>query len=159
MCPAIWDRGVHLSKRFIETPDFPVKEVSEQSAKEKQGGGRPPHWEMVFWWTRKPLASARAIIAGALLPAGIDKNRFIRALRLNEKVAHRYNPSIPDDWRKYFEGKTLLDPFAGFGSIPLEALRLGLSVTAVELLPTAYVFLKVVLEYSLKYVSRVKKVS
>ncbi len=145
--------------RFIETSDFPVKEVSEQSAKEKQGGGRPPHWEMVFWWTRKPLASARAVIAGALLPAGIDRNRFIRALRLNENVAHRYNPSIPDEWREYFEGKTLLDPFAGFGSIPLEALRLGLSVTAVELLPTAYVFLKAVLEFPLKYGDRMKEVN
>ncbi len=146
-------------KRFIETPDFPVKEVSEQSAKEKQGGGRPPHWEMVFWWTRKPLASARAIIAGALLPAGIDKREFIRAMRLNENVAHRHNPAIPEEWRKYFEGKTLLDPFAGFGSIPLEALRLGLSATAVELLPTAYVFLKAVLEYPLRYGSRMKEVS
>ncbi len=145
--------------RFIETPDFPVKEVSEQSAKEKQGGGRPPHWEMVFWWTRKPLASARAIIAGALLPAGIDKREFIRAMRLNENVAHRHNPAIPEEWRKYFEGKTLLDPFAGFGSIPLEALRLGLSATAVELLPTAYVFLKAVLEYPLKYGGRMKEVS
>ena len=146
-------------KRFIETPDFPVKEVSEQSAKEKQGGGRPPHWEMVFWWTRKPLASARAIIAGALLPAGIDRREFIRAMRLNENVAHRHNPAIPEEWRKYFEEKTLLDPFAGFGSIPLEALRLGISATAVELLPTAYVFLKAVLEYPLKYGGRMKEVS
>ena len=56
-------------RRFIETPDFPVDVVNEASAKEKQGGGRPPYWEMVFWWTRKPLAGARAVIAGALLPA------------------------------------------------------------------------------------------
>ncbi|MEM1606501.1 MAG: hypothetical protein QXW41_09675, partial [Fervidicoccaceae archaeon] len=41
--------------------------------------------------------------------------------------------------------------FAGFGSIPLEAMRLGLEATAVELLPTAYVFLKAVLEYPAKY--------
>ncbi|MCD6348015.1 MAG: DUF1156 domain-containing protein [Candidatus Korarchaeota archaeon] len=44
----------------METPDFSLKEVSAALAKEKQGGGRPPHREMVFWWTRKPLASARA---------------------------------------------------------------------------------------------------
>ncbi|MEM3489363.1 MAG: hypothetical protein QXO75_06895, partial [Nitrososphaerota archaeon] len=44
-----------------------------------------------------------------------------------------------------FDGVELLDPFAGFGSIPLEAMRLGLKATAVELLPTAYVFLKAVL--------------
>jgi putative DNA methylase len=42
----------------------------------------------------------------------------------------------------------LLDPFAGFGSIPLEAVRLGLGeVVATELLPTAVVFLRAILEY------------
>nr|WP_228009334.1 hypothetical protein [Fervidicoccus fontis] len=40
------------------------------------------------------------------------------------------------------EGRKLLDPFAGFGSIPLEGMRFGSNATAVELLPTAYVFLK-----------------
>ncbi len=55
---------------------------------------------------------------------------------LDEKTPHRFNPRIPNDWKKYFEGKKLLDPFAGFGSIPLKGLRLGLDVTAVELLPT-----------------------
>jgi putative DNA methylase len=44
-------------------------------------------------------------------------------------------------------GKKVLDPFAGFGSIPLEAARLGAEAVAVELLPTAYVFLKAVLEF------------
>jgi hypothetical protein len=48
-------------RRFIESVRFPFQEVSEASAVEK-GPGRPPHWEMVFWWTRKPLISARAII-------------------------------------------------------------------------------------------------
>ena len=47
-------------KAFIESPRFPVNIVNQAAAKEKQGGGRPEFWEMVFWWTRKPLASARA---------------------------------------------------------------------------------------------------
>jgi putative DNA methylase len=41
-----------------------VRKISEALAIEKSSG-RPPHWEMVFWWTRKPLISARAVIAGA----------------------------------------------------------------------------------------------
>jgi len=106
---------------------------------------------MVFWWTRKPLASARAVIAGCLLPEDIDVNEFVRALRFNEKVVHRHNPVLPEMWKKYFSGKRLLDPFAGFGSIPLEGLRLGSDITAVELLPVAYVILKAVLEYPTKY--------
>ena len=45
----------------------------------------------------------------------------------------------------------MLDPFAGFGCIPFEALRLGLEVTAGELLPTAYIFLKAILEYPAEF--------
>ncbi|MEL9908252.1 MAG: DUF1156 domain-containing protein [Candidatus Nezhaarchaeales archaeon] len=135
-------------RRFIETPEFPVDVVNEASAKEKQGGGRPPYWEMVFWWTRKPLAGARAVIAGTLLPADTNPAEFKYNLRLTEKVAHGKNPNVPPKWREIFSKSRLLDPFAGFGSIPLEAIRLGIGeAVAVELLPTAYVFLKAVLEY------------
>ena len=146
--PRVHGMSKEEDKRFIETPEFPIREVNEASAREKQGGARPPHWEMVFWWTRKPLASARAVIAGSLLPAGTSPWEFKRYLRLDEKVPHRKNPNIPPSWRERFERAKLLDPFAGFGSIPLEGARLGLGeVVAVELLPTAYVFLKAVLEY------------
>jgi putative DNA methylase len=65
-----------------------------------------------------------------------------------ENVPHRENPNPPPEWRERFAKMKVLDPFAGFGSIPLEAVRLGFGeVVAVELLPTAYVFLKAVLEY------------
>ena len=138
-----------MDRVFIETANFPVNEVNEASAKEKQGGGRPPYWEMVFWWTRKPLASARAIIAGSLLPSSTASPDFKYNLKLfRDIVTHRKNPTIPVGWREIFENSKLLDPFAGFGSIPLEAIRLGIGeVVAVELLPTAYIFLKAVLEY------------
>nr|WP_193322885.1 DUF1156 domain-containing protein [Pyrobaculum calidifontis] len=125
---------------------LPIDEINELSKVEK-GPGRPPHWEMVFWWTRKPLAGARAIIAAALLD-DINPQQFLTHLfpcRGERKTVHTCNPSPRLVER--LRGKKLLDPFAGFGSIPLEALRLGLDATAVELLPTAYVFLKAVLEY------------
>jgi len=138
-------------RRFIESPKFPVALVSAASAKEKRGGGLPPFWQMIFWWTRKPLASARAVIAGCLLPENVNIDEFMQALRLNEKIAHSHNPTVPEKWKRYFEGKKLLDPFAGFGSIPLEAARLGLNATAAELLPSCYIFLKAVLEYPLRY--------
>ena len=134
-------------KLFIETPHFPIREVNQASASEKLGGGRPDFWEMVFWWTRKPLASARAIIAGAALPEAVNISEFIYRLRLGERVAHRHDPNIAP-WVERFKKLKLLDPFAGFGSIPLEATRLNVGeVVAVELLPTAYIFLKAVLEY------------
>ncbi len=148
-----------MERRFIESVNFPFSVISEASAVEK-GPGRPPHWEMVFWWTRKPLISARAIIAGCLLPEKTNVSEFLYNIGVRRKgkradgriifdgTPHRVKP------RYRFEGVKLLDPFAGFGSIPLEGLRLGLDVTAVELLPVAYVFLKAVLEYPAKYGER-----
>ncbi|MEM4557846.1 MAG: DUF1156 domain-containing protein, partial [Desulfurococcaceae archaeon] len=132
---------------------LPVEPVNEYSSVEK-GPGRSPHWEMVFWWTRKPLAGARAVIAAALLEADAYQSaeQFLNDLfpcRRERKTVHACNPSKRLVER--LRGKRLLDPFAGFGSIPLEALRLGLDAVAVELLPTAYVFLKAVLEYPRKY--------
>jgi len=53
--PTLLERGI------------PIDAINYYSSAEK-GPGRPPHWEMVFWWTRKPLAGARAIIAASLLP-------------------------------------------------------------------------------------------
>jgi putative DNA methylase len=132
-------------KRFIESVKFPYPKISEASAVEK-GPGRPPHWEMVFWWTRKPLISARAVIAGCLLPENTRPSEFLRSIGIGvEKAAHKVQPKLR------FEGVKLLDPFACFGSIPLEGMRLGLSVAACDLLPVGYVFLKAVLEYPAKY--------
>jgi putative DNA methylase len=137
-----------LGSSFLESPGFPVDDVNEASAGEKQGGGRPEFWEMVFWWTRKPLAGARAVIAGALLPDGVSVYSFRSWLGLDRGVAHRVNPRLPEAYQRVFSKARLLDPFAGFGSIPLEAVRLGVGeVVAVELLPVAYVLLKAVLEY------------
>ena len=135
--------------KFIESVKFPFSEVSDASAVEK-GPGRPPHWEMVFWWTRKPLISARAVIAGCLLPEDTDPDEFLYkiGIRKSKSKNKKYDQSPHRVEPLYrFEGVRLLDPFAGFGSIPLEALRLGLDATAVELIPSAYVFLKAVLEY------------
>ncbi|MEM2637350.1 MAG: DUF1156 domain-containing protein, partial [Candidatus Korarchaeota archaeon] len=135
-----WTNVQVPEKAFIESYKFPWSTISEYSAVEK-GPARPPHWEMVFWWTRKPLISARAIIAGSLLQENNSQN-FLSDIGINKKskAAHNNQP-------RNFGKIKLLDPFAGFGSIPLEAMRLGLETTAVELLPTPYVFLKAVLEF------------
>ena len=142
---------------MLESGSFPVEIVNIASAKEK-GPGRPPFWEMVFWWTRKPLASSRAVILASLLPGDFNPERFTRIVYPSyegrgrfSKTPHYLNPNtrLPDkEIYEKISGASLLDPFAGFGSIPLEAVRLGLKeVVASELLPTAVVFLRAVLEY------------
>ena len=61
------------------------------------------------------------------------------------------------DWfraeiRKAYGGRApkVLDPFAGGGAIPLEAMRLGCEVTAVDINPVAWFILKCTLEYPQK---------
>jgi adenine-specific DNA methylase len=61
------------------------------------------------------------------------------------------------DWfrqeiRKAYGGRApkVLDPFAGGGAIPLEAMRLGCDVSAVDINPVAWFILKCTLEYPQK---------
>ena len=51
--------------------------------------------------------------------------------------------------RKTYGGRApkVLDPFAGGGAIPLEAMRLGCEVTAMDINPVAWFILKCTLEY------------
>ena len=57
-----------------------------------------------------------------------------------------------DEIRKSYNGRTpkILDPFAGGGAIPFEAMRLGCEVTAMDINPVAWFILKCTLEYPQK---------
>ncbi|MEM1880110.1 MAG: DUF1156 domain-containing protein, partial [Desulfurococcaceae archaeon] len=145
-----------MNSAFLESSKIPVEVINIACSKEK-GPGRPPFWEMVFWWTRKPLASARAIILASLLPGDYDPQRFIKIVYPSymgkgkfSKTPHFLNPDLrllDKSIHEKIRRVKLLDPFAGFGSIPLEAVRIGIGeVVACELLPVAAVFLKAVLE-------------
>jgi len=145
-------------KRYIEA-SFPVKEVSEISAKEKnirQGHISTLH----IWWARRPLASSRATSYSALIPAPKDEvewnviRQFIIEL---SKWENSLDKAIIDKARKDIlkanggRPPRILDPFSGGGSIPLEALRLGCEVYALEYNPVAVLILKCTLEYPQKY--------
>ncbi len=70
-------------------------------------------------------------------------------------ILHWGRESDPDlDWfreqiRAAYGGRPprVLDPFAGGGAIPLEAMRLGCEATAVDINPVAWFLLKCTLEY------------
>ena len=73
-------------------------------------------------------------------------------------ILHWGRESSPDmDWfreeiKKAYGGRApkVLDPFAGGGAIPLEAMRLGCEATAIDINPVAWFILKCTLEYPQK---------
>lgn len=73
-------------------------------------------------------------------------------------ILHWGRESLPDlEWfreeiRKAYNGRApkVLDPFAGGGAIPLEAMRLGCEATAIDINPVAWFILKCTLEYPQK---------
>ncbi|MEM3907617.1 MAG: DUF1156 domain-containing protein, partial [Nitrososphaerota archaeon] len=145
-------------KRLIEV-DFPLKEVSEESVKEKNI--RHGHISTLhIWWARRPLAASRATTYAALVPAPKDQEELRKKLDFITKLSKWENSLNKDlieqarkEIREFFNGEApkVLDCFAGGGSIPLEALRLGCETYALEYNPVAVLILKAVLEYPQKY--------
>jgi putative DNA methylase len=82
----------------------------------------------------------------------------IEAWETEGSVLHWGRESGPElDWfreeiRKAYGGRAprVLDPFAGGGAIPLEAMRLGCEVIAADINPVAWFILKCTLEYPQK---------
>ncbi|MGQ9600345.1 MAG: DUF1156 domain-containing protein, partial [Anaerolineae bacterium] len=148
-------------RRFIEE-SFPVREVSAISAKEKNI--RHGHISTLhIWWARRPLAASRATAYAALVGAVDDplawqrRRDFIVEL---SKWENSLNPHLLERARRDIleanggQPPRVLDPFAGGGAIPLEALRLGCETYASDYNPVAVLILKATLEYPQKYGTR-----
>lgn len=73
---------------------------------------------------------------------------FLRTARMLTQAAHETLGGIPGT------RPLVVDPFAGGGAIPLEALRVGADAFASDLNPVAVLLNKVVLEYIPKYGKR-----
>ena len=113
------------------------------------------------WWARRPLVASRAAVLASLLPSDADRTAFLHAIgihgdpvaakvriaeasRQGERLGadaygyprafgHAPTEEIKDSLVGKPDGMTLLDPTAGGGSVPFEALRLGLAVRANDL--------------------------
>lgn len=147
-----------MKKSFIEA-DFPLKEISEESAREKNI--RHGHISTLhIWWARKPLASSSASIYCCLTPEPKDEGeRKKRAQFVSNlsKWENSLNKDLIDRARQEILEANgglppkVLDPFAGGGAIPFEALRLGCETYASDLNPVAVLIEKASLEYPQKY--------
>ena len=140
-------------KRFIEEY-FPVKEVGKESAREKYI--RHGHISTLhMWWARRPLAASRATIYAALIPAPASSKDAEAVKKEIAKISRWENPINPDKIshakeriRSYYGyAPKVLDPFAGGGSIPLEALRLGCETYAADYNPVSSLIVKAATDY------------
>lgn len=99
---------------------------------------------------------------GGKVVQSIEKTGSAASAKVKEETAggvlHWGRETSPDmAWfrdqiRTAYGGRApkVLDPFAGGGAIPLEAMRLGCDVTAVDINPVAWFILKCTLEYPQK---------
>lgn len=149
---------------FIEKI-MPVTLLNEQVYYEHGGN---PFKGLHRWYSRKPLSFSRASVLGSLLPADVTIEEFEYLLGLNRRVSGLQDkttklyktPPSPERIKKVQElceqmwgtkTPTVLDAFAGGGSIPFEAARYGLNVLASDLNPVAVVTMKAAIEYPLKF--------
>src|SRR6266496_2632944 len=151
--------------RLIEVA-FPLKQTSLDSVHAKNV--RHGHISTLHIWpARRPLAASRAALIATLLkdPQDAEVRRQLLS-KLGGKlikdgtdteggILHWGRETSPDlQWfrdkiRATYGGRAprMLDPFAGGGAIPLEAMRLGCEVTAADINPVAWFILKCTLEY------------
>jgi putative DNA methylase len=150
---------VEQTSALIETA-FPLQKVSAESVREKNI--RHGHISTLhIWWSRKPLAASRASILAALLPddpaTRHEHLKLIEQLAPWEAVANGGSTSLLQRARALiraaFGGRAprVLDPFAGGGSIPLEAMRLGCETYALDYNPVAVLLNRCVLEYPTRF--------
>jgi putative DNA methylase len=119
---------------------------------------------MHIWWSRKPTGLARAVLFASIIDDPVDQparwpaeaDRYAERQRLLDLLAELARWNCPservDEARRLVadqcggEPPTVIDPFCGGGVIPLEAVRLGLEVAAVDLNPVAALITKGLVE-------------
>ena len=155
-------------RRLIEAA-FPLRQVSLDSVHEKNV--RHGHISTLHIWpARRPLAACRAALLATLLPdPGDGEARRALLTRMAGHVVKAPDAKAETQggilhWGREADGEIeafraeiraafggraprVLDPFAGGGAIPLEAMRLGCEAVAADVNPVAWFILRCTLHY------------
>lgn len=153
-----------MKKKLIEVA-LPLEAINKEAAREKSiRHGHPS--TLHLWWSRKPLAACRAVLFASLVDdpsshpeqfpteEAQDAERK-RLFKLIERLVKWENIGDEQLYKEAYEEilkstdgnpPPILDPFAGGGSIPLEAQRLGLEAHASDLNPVAVLINKALIE-------------
>ncbi|BAD59295.1 DUF1156 domain-containing protein [Nocardia farcinica] len=159
-----------VQKRKLIEVALPLEAINRESAREKSiRHGHPS--TLHLWWARRPLAAARAVLFAQLVddPSSrpeefpteeLQRKERERLHRLIERLVVWENIRDQDllaeahaEILKSTDGNPppILDPFAGGGTIPLEAQRLGLEAHASDLNPVAVLINKALIEIPPKF--------
>lgn len=149
---------------------LPLEDINRESAREKSiRHGHPS--TLHLWWARRPLAACRAVLFAQLVDdPSAHPDKFPTELeqqaereRLHEIISRlvkwenihdeKLLKEAHEEILKSTDGNPppILDPFAGGGSIPLEAQRLGLEAHASDLNPVAVLINKALIEIPPKW--------
>lgn len=152
-------------KKLIEVA-LPLPEINDASAYDKMPGIGPHPKGIHQWWARLPLPTARAVLFASVVDDPVahpeiwpteeaqnaERERLFDILRrmMGKKLheAHEIYAEAQQEMLRHCDGRlpAVFDPFAGGGSIPLEANRLGLEAHAGDLNPVAVLLNKCNLE-------------
>mgnify|MGYP001345708645 CR=1 FL=1 len=160
---------MEYKKKLIEVA-LPLEAINRESAREKSiRHGHPS--TLHLWWSRKPLATARAVLFASLVDdpsAHPDKfpteeeqekerQRLFGIIEELVKWENTNNEEVLNKAKEEILKSTggnippFYDPFCGGGSIPLEAQRLGLDSYASDLNPVAVLITKALIEIPPKF--------
>ena len=154
-----------MTKKLIEVA-LPLPEINDASLYDKMPGiGAHPRG-IHPWWARLPLPVSRAVLFASVVddPSSHpdrfpteeaqerERERLFGIIRKMMRPRLHRHPEVYAEARsemlKHCDGRlpAVLDPFAGGGSIPLEAARLGMEAYAGDLNPVAVLINKCYLE-------------
>ncbi|MEZ5142215.1 MAG: DUF1156 domain-containing protein [Acidimicrobiales bacterium] len=156
-------------KKLIEVA-LPLDAINREAAREKSiRHGHPS--TLHLWWARRPLAACRAVLFAQLVddPSAHpeefpteeaqekERQRLFGIIERLVKWENSTNEDVLEEARAEIrkscgdDPPPILDPFAGGGSIPLEAQRLGLKAYASDLNPVAVLINKALIEIPPKW--------
>lgn len=144
-------------KRSLIEQYLPVRAIGAAARAEKVSARRGHISSLHLWWARRPLAASRAAVYGALAPQRDALDPVREATFFSDAMQWNAPDAFLDPLRRELleanDGvpPKVLDPFAGGGAIPLEALRLGCSAFAVDLNPVAHLIQLCTLTYPQRF--------
>jgi putative DNA methylase len=156
---------VTYRKKLIEVA-LPLEAINKESLHRKQKAPKGFPTSFHKWWAQRPLAACRAVVFASLVDDPSSRpDRFRtepeqdaereRLCKLIEQLVLWDNSGneqlLAAAWKEILVScdgvpPLVCDPFAGGGSIPLEAQRLGLQVYASDLNPVAVAINKGLIE-------------